>query len=178
MTSRISAFFAAALIASASLLTMSCSKGNDEAIRATEPATSHDDYVASMGRLKALIKGGTSLKNREDSLSYYLGFCEGMSWGKQLKGVGVDSATVEKDDYLLGVYSSLNADTTSTSFADGVLAASRVARYLDNLESEGVKINRGLLVATIVEALNNLPADEETLAEADDISNQLIMRHR
>lgn len=156
---------------------MSCRGHVDEATQDAEAAVDSDAYAAAMGRLKGVLSDTVAMKDGNDSLCYYLGYCEGLVWRRQMVGVG-DSVRADSDDYMLGLYTTLKSDTVSMSYADGVLAGAKAARYLDHLEESGVKFNRELLVKTILEMLDNTPSEDWAVLEADSISNMLIMRQR
>ncbi len=158
-------------------MTMVACSHHDSATNATEAAGDIDAYARASADMEKAIATDTALTSYTDSLSFYLGLCEGLSFGNQLAGIDNDRRKMLKiPDYRLGVYSAIAADSISLSFARGIKAGRIVSSRLNDLEMKGVKVNRRLIAEVLVEALNNPPADSATILEADSISNIIIQR--
>lgn len=143
-----------------------------------EPVVSSttDNLAQAIEAVKAIVTDTTPLTGQPDSLSYYLGFCEGLTY--RVRVAATDSAMqadIRPEHYLYGLYTALQTDSTSTSYAAGVEAAASAARYVDYLERHGVAINRQLLVETVINALNNPAPDSTVIIEADAAANRLIV---
>lgn len=164
---------ALALCIGVAALLVACSKPTD-ADNAVHATTNVDAYQASLARIDEMV--GTRPTTQADSLSYYLGRSEGEAFKSRLVIVPDQLRdSINKREYLLGVYAAITADTTSISYGEGLTAAVDIARYLNVLELQGVKINRAVLVKTLAAMAQNPPTPEQ-IAEADSISNILILR--
>lgn len=161
------------------LLAYSCTGRNADITQVAANAVDNEDaYQRAMTAMTEAIGNLPAMSTQSDSLSYYLGFFEGLSYKSQLRTISPDQRErVTPDDYRMGIYAAIAADSTSTSFAEGVKAASGCASYLDYLESRGAKINRRRLVATILQALDNPSADSVVIEKADSISNAILLRY-
>lgn len=158
------------------IFTVSCSHKAEPAQTAAEAATDSDAYTRAMTDMEAACNVD-SLRSPADSLSYYLGVMEGVSYRRLTAAIPENVRhNVTVDDYRLGIYTVLAADTAGTSYATGLMAGRRLSRYLNDLEARGVKFNRQRLVSTLMKALSEPPADPHVKAEADSIANTLIQR--
>lgn len=161
----------------AALLLAACSRSTDSAT-APVPETA-GAYERALSDLQSELASVAAPATQSDSLSYFLGVCEGMTYGKKLRQISEDQRDeVNPDDYLLGLHSVLAGDTTTASYARGVSLGIETARYLNTLESQGVAVNRRLLAATIAAMLDNPALDSITKNHADSIAGMIIYRHR
>lgn len=159
-------------------IALACSHADDEGTATGRPVTD-DAYTEALARLGERLDATPAPATRDDSLSFYLGVCEGMTYAEKARqATDAEKADMNPDDYLLGIHSVLQGDTVGVSYARGVSLGVEAARFIAILESQGVDINRRLLAATIATMLENPALDSITRSHADSIAGRIIARHQ
>lgn len=96
---------------------------------------------------------GDSAKTFDDSLSYYLGSVQGMSLNQNIQRMPKEEQDkVDRDAFLLGLKTAINADTTQNDYLTGLQMGVQVMGQVLQMEKAGIKFNRDVFFAEFKKA--------------------------
>ena len=103
----------------------------------------------------------TTPKNTQDSLAYYAGATQGATYNRAFAGMTDEEKEqfnlkngIDKDAFLLGFKTALDADTANGSYLLGIQEGVRAAQMLNYYHSYGVEINREMLFSLLKDNFN------------------------
>ena len=103
----------------------------------------------------------TTPKNTQDSLAYYAGATQGATYNRAFAEMTDEEKEqfnlmdgIDKDAFLLGFKTALDADTANGSYLLGIQEGVRAAQMLNYYHSYGVDINREMLFSLLKDNFN------------------------
>lgn len=112
----------------------------------------------------------TTPKNTQDSLAYYVGAAQGATYNRAFAEMNDEQKEqfnltkgIDKDAFLLGFKTVLDADTANGSYLLGIQEGVQAARMLSSYHQYGIEINREMLYSLLKD---NLYKDLEELPDS------------
>ncbi|MDE7412034.1 MAG: hypothetical protein K2M94_08355 [Paramuribaculum sp.] len=119
----------------------------------------------------------SALSNEKDSLSYYLGFNEGMAVATNMGSLPEDiRSNFHLNDYLTGVTAVMKSDTAKLGYTDGINEGLRLLDIILNYEDAGININREMLVQAMSARMLSPVSDDSVLTADGEVFTALVSR--
>lgn len=124
--------------------------------------------AVALGLVACTGKGGDP-KDYNDSLSYYLGEVQGLSLNQNIQRMPkAEQEKVNKDAFLLGLKTALDADTSQSDYLTGLQMGAQMMNQVLQMEKAGVKFNRAMFLAEFTKAFKADTVDQVEMVAAND----------